>query len=142
MDDSMIEGDDDYYGLDDIAIPDQQNETIVNQGEGVIDLDGNNQTEKASDRNETEAEGAEEAQESDKAFRKKTRKPTSKVWEDFQQITDTKGERWAQCIYCKFKMKRQLSGPTTSLKRHSDHCTKKESTSEESKYVEFQASTM
>ena len=46
-------------------------------------------------------------------FDKKKRKRTSKVWDEFKEITLPDGSKKAECIHCKSKLVLNKSGPTT-----------------------------
>ncbi|XP_057790497.1 zinc finger BED domain-containing protein RICESLEEPER 2-like [Salvia miltiorrhiza] len=56
----------------------------------------------------------------------KKRKRTSKVWDDFKEITDVKGNVKAECIHCKTRLSVNKTGCTTHLARHSAKCTAKQ----------------
>ena len=55
-------------------------------------------------------------------FDKKKRKRTSKVWDEFKEITLPDGSKKAECIHCKSKLVLNKSGPTTQYNRHLQGC--------------------
>ncbi|XP_057811535.1 zinc finger BED domain-containing protein RICESLEEPER 2-like [Salvia miltiorrhiza] len=62
----------------------------------------------------------------DNPYMTKKRKRTSKVWDDFKEITDVKGNVKAECIHCKTRLSVNKTGCTTHLARHSAKCTAKQ----------------
>ncbi|KAL8473773.1 hypothetical protein ACS0TY_030576 [Phlomoides rotata] len=59
-------------------------------------------------------------------FSAKKRQKTSKVWDDFKEITLPNGTVKAECIHCKTKLTINKSGVTSHFLRHSKKCTRKE----------------
>ena len=55
-------------------------------------------------------------------FEKKKRKKTSKVWDDFKEVTLPNGSIKFECIYCKHQFGMIKSGATSHLLRHTKSC--------------------
>ena len=50
---------------------------------------------------------------SENSYEKKKRNRTSKVWDEFKEITLSDGIKKVECIYCKLRLAFNKSGPTT-----------------------------
>ncbi|KAF5933416.1 hypothetical protein HYC85_029587 [Camellia sinensis] len=59
-------------------------------------------------------------------FQKKTRKRTSKVWNEIKKVVLSDGTKKAECMHCKTRFAIPLMGATTHLLRHSNNCARRQ----------------
>ncbi|KAG6506276.1 hypothetical protein ZIOFF_031598 [Zingiber officinale] len=89
-----------------------------------IEPSANNTNEATQNNNEQQPDTVDEDDES--PYAPKKRKRTSKVWDDFKEVTLPDGTIKAECIYCKHRLTINKTGVTSHFLRHLKGCMRKQ----------------
>ncbi|GMP21649.1 hypothetical protein CsSME_00000006 [Camellia sinensis var. sinensis] len=76
--------------------------------------------------------------ENNNPFQKKTRKRTSKVWNEIKEVVFPDGTKKAECMHCKTRFAISPTGATTQLLRHLNNCARRQLADKKQRFLSLE----